>query len=105
MQKKYSKSFATRVVALEKRIRRDGYQNGPARNLLGHYGFLSVEMISAYDSDTDMDVSDQVSDNVRQNANKDPIGFTDAEVVNDPKPEDKSDASGNGQAQMSGPGF
>lgn len=106
--KKYSKSFSKDSSPWKKEFDAMAIKT-VLRGLLGHYGYLSAEMISAFDNDNDMDVSDQVADDVRNNANKEPIGFTDAEVVpNDDKPaagEGKPDAAGNGQAQMSGPGF
>lgn len=56
------------------------------RNLLGHYGFLSVEMVSAFDNDSDQDVSDRVQEEIKANANARPAGFdniTEAEIVNE----------------------
>lgn len=99
--KKYSKSFAFDSSPWKKEFDAMAIKT-VLRNLLGHYGFLSVEMINAYDNDSDMDVADQVADDVRNNANKAPIGFDEAEVVQE---EAKPDTAGNGQAQMSGPGF
>lgn len=101
--KKYSKSFSKDSSPWKKEFDAMAIKT-VLRNLLGHYGFLSVDMISAFDSDNE-DVADQVADDVRQNANKEPIGFTDAEVVNEDGKEVKLDTAGNGQAQMSGPGF
>lgn len=51
------------------------------RNLLGHYGFLSVEMVSAFDNDADQDVSDRVQQDIRSNANVKEAGFDEAVVV------------------------
>lgn len=106
--KKYSKSFHKDSSPWKKEFDAMAIKT-VLRGLLGHYGYLSVEMISAFDNDNDMDVSDRVADDVRNNANKEPIGFTDAEIVPDESKSDagegKPDATGNGQAQTSGPGF
>lgn len=103
--KKYSKSYSKDSSPWKKEFDAMAIKT-VLRNLLGHYGYLSVDMISAFDSDN-ADVADEVAGNVRDNANKEPLGFTDAEVVPEGKQEeeDKQDATGNGQAQMSGPGF
>ena len=71
------------------------------RNLLGHYGYLSVEMISAFDQDND-EVYDRVNGDVEANANKEPIGFTDAEIVTDGQ---GSAGSINASPVTTGPGF
>lgn len=52
------------------------------RNLLTHYGYLSVEMANAIETDTDQDAADKVLDEIRGNANKkDIVGFEEADVV------------------------
>lgn len=51
------------------------------RNLLTHYGYLSVEMANAIETDTDQDAADKVLDEIRGNANKKEMGFSEAEVV------------------------
>lgn len=51
------------------------------RLLLTHYGYLSVEMANAIETDTDQDAADKVMDEIRVNANKKEMGFEDAEVV------------------------
>lgn len=51
------------------------------RNLLTHYGYLSVEMANAIETDTDQDAADKVIDEIRGNANKKEMGFSEAEVV------------------------
>lgn len=45
------------------------------RNLLGHYGFLSVDMVSAIDQDPDQDVADRVQDEIRVNGNRKEMSF------------------------------
>lgn len=71
------------------------------RNLLGHYGYLSVEMISAFDQDND-EVYDRVNGEVETNANREPIGFAEAEIVQEAE---QGQASSNGQSTIKGPGF
>jgi recombination protein RecT len=51
------------------------------RNLLSHYGFLSVDMVTAIDTDPDQDVSDRVREEIRQNGNGTTMGFEEAEQV------------------------
>lgn len=56
------------------------------RNLIGHYGYLSIDMVRAFDNDPDMDMAEKVSDEIREKANIKTGGFNDvpeAEVVND----------------------
>ncbi len=101
--KKYSKSFSKDSSPWKKEFDAMAIKT-VLRNLLGHYGFLSVDMISAFDSDNE-DVIDQVAEDVRQNANKEPMGFDDAEIVNEDKKEGKPDTAGNGQGTITGPGF
>lgn len=69
------------------------------RNLLSHYGFLSVDMVSAFDNDGDQDVADRVKDEIKQNASKKPMGFDDAVVVDQETGEVTESANNNG------PGF
>jgi recombination protein RecT len=94
--KKYSKSFSKDSSPWKKEFDAMAIKT-VLRNLLGHYGFLSVDMISAFDSDTDMDVSDRVAGEVNDKANKEPIGFDDAVIVGD-------DGNQNGSTP-NGPGF
>lgn len=61
------------------------------RNLLSHYGFLSVEMIGAMDADMSADsVGESVTDTIQGNANKTEMTFDDAEVVPDSKTEEQN---------------
>lgn len=54
------------------------------RNLLSHYGYLSVEMQAAIKYDLqDEDISDKVKSEIDQNGNKKDMAFEDAEVVTD----------------------
>ena len=50
-------------------------------NLLSHWGYLSVEMANAMDNDTNEDAAEKVLSEVRGNANRTDMGFSDAEVV------------------------
>lgn len=52
------------------------------RNLLSHYGFLSVDMVSAITQDPDQDVSDRVREEIKINGNVTEVGFDEADVVN-----------------------
>lgn len=50
------------------------------RNLFSHWGYLSVEMVSAVNDDNlDNDVSNNVQQEIRINANKTPMGFSDVQ--------------------------
>lgn len=54
------------------------------RNLLSHYGYLSVEMQTAIKHDLqDEDVSDKVNSEIQRNGNRTDMAFEDAEVVTD----------------------
>lgn len=98
---KYSKSYAQEFSPWKTEF--DGMAiKTVLRGLLGHYGFLSVEMIGAFDSDAD--VADQVADDVKNNANKASLGFDEAELV--PEGNGQADpAQITGQTAMGGPGF
>ncbi len=63
------------------------------KNLLSHYGFLSVEMMTAFDSDEQPDYSGE------NGANSKEIGIEEAEVVVQPEPE------AQGEAVKEGPEF
>lgn len=54
------------------------------RNLLTHYGYLSVEMANAIETDTNQDAADKVMGEIRENANRKDMGFADAEVIDTP---------------------
>jgi len=71
--KKYSKSYnlqfspwKTEFPAMAKKT--------VLRGLLGHWGILSVEMISSI-SDDDKDVAETVQKEIKTNSNKKTIGF------------------------------
>jgi recombination protein RecT len=49
--------------------------------LLRKWGYLSVEMVNAMESDEDQDTADRVVNEIRGNANKTSAGFEDAETV------------------------
>lgn len=104
--KKYSKSFSKDSSPWKKEFDAMAIKT-VLRGLLGHYGYLSVEMISAFDNDNE-DIADQIADDVRNNANKDSIGFTDAEIVGegqDNNVHQGGNAGNNGQGTITGPGF
>jgi recombination protein RecT len=52
-------------------------------NLLSHYGFLSTEMIGAFDGEMKSDHKDDYQQDVDLHANKQVIDFDDAEVVDE----------------------
>jgi recombination protein RecT len=80
--KKYSKSYAQPSGPWTKEFDAMAIKT-VLRNLLSHYGFLSVDMVSAFDNDADQDVADRVQGEIRSNANVKDAGFSEAEVVND----------------------
>lgn len=100
--KKYSKAYATPSGPWQKEFDAMAIKT-VLRNLLGHYGFLSVDMITAFDNDND--VADQVKEDVSNHANSDEIKFDEAEVVTDPKPEEKYNVNPSDQTEIKGPGF
>lgn len=51
------------------------------RNLLSHYGMLSIEMVDAMDHDQDQDISDKVNNEINQKANQETV---DLEFTNIP---------------------
>jgi recombination protein RecT len=104
--KKYSKSFAKDSSPWKKEFDAMAIKT-VLRNLLGHYGFLSVDMISAFDNDSDMDASDRVQSDVDLNANKEDLKFDDAEVVDNTGENNRQagDQNQNGQGTIKGPGF
>jgi len=54
------------------------------RNLLSHYGFLSVEMASAMNQDIESDTAaDEVREDIATNANSQNMSFEEAEEVHD----------------------
>lgn len=53
------------------------------RNLLSHYGFLSIEMMSAMSTDVEGDtVTQNIQEDIAHNANSEKLSFEDAQVVN-----------------------
>lgn len=87
---KYSKSFSqaqspwkTEFDAMAKKT--------TLRGLLGHWGYLSVEMTDAITED-DRDVAEKTLEEIQQKGNIKTTGFAEAEQVND-----QQEASQNGQ--------
>lgn len=81
--KKYSKSYNTEKSPWKTEFEAMAIKT-VLRNLLSHYGFLSVEMIGAVSRDIDSDtVEDITAEYIRDNANRQEMGFTEAELVND----------------------
>ena len=85
--KRYSKSFSSSSSAWATNFDEMAIKT-VLRNLLSHYGFLSVEMINALGDDSDSDsVTNGVQQEIRQNANKQEMGFEDAQVVDEKEQE------------------
>lgn len=81
--KKYSKTFNNPNTPWTKEFDAMAIKT-VLRNLLSKYGFLSIEMATAIDSDIQGDsVIDQVNNRISNNANKEVMGFEDADVVPD----------------------
>lgn len=76
--KKYSKSFDVKNGAWTTNTDEMSLKT-VLKNLLSHYGFLSVEMMAAFDNDVEP-VTDG-SDEIGKRANTKDIGFEDAKVV------------------------
>lgn len=81
---KYSKSFTqaqspwkTEFDAMAKKT--------TLRGLLGHWGYLSVEMLDAFTED-DRDVAEKVMDEIQQKGNMKTTGFQEADQVNENAP-------------------
>lgn len=100
--KKYSKSY--------------GLANGPwkvefdamaiktvLRNLLSHYGFLSVEIMNAIVEDGD-EVAEKVRNEINGNANASTVGFEPAEIVSD-MPANDQPSQEQQSFTTNGPGF
>jgi recombination protein RecT len=66
-------------------------------SLLKHWGYLSVEMITAIENDVDQDEADKVMQEIRGNANRRDMGFQEAEVVAEQSAEAAAGANSNGQ--------
>lgn len=83
--KKYSKSFNTANTPWQTEFDAMAIKT-VLRNLLSHYGFLSVEMASAMVNDIESDsLSDEVNGRIKDNANKENMSFDDAEILDEPK--------------------
>lgn len=81
--KKYSKSYNTANTPWQTEFDAMAIKT-VLRNLLSHYGFLSVEMASAMSADMENDnVHDDVEKQINGNANKTAMTFDEAEVVNE----------------------
>jgi len=83
--KKYAKSFGTKGGPWEKEFDSMAIKT-VLRNLLTHYGFLSVEMMGAVSRDIEQDqVEDIVSEVINENANKTEMRFDQIENI-EPEP-------------------
>jgi recombination protein RecT len=81
---KYSKSFTqpqspwkTEFDAMAKKT--------TLRGLLGHWGYLSVEMLDAFTED-DRDIAEKTMDEIRNKGNMKTTGIAEAEQVNENVP-------------------
>jgi len=76
--KRYSASFGFNNSPWKKEF--DGMAlKTVLKNLLGHYGFLSVEMMGAFDNDEDKDVADTVKDEIDLKANTKSMNMSNVE--------------------------
>lgn len=99
--KRYSKSYSNQYSAWATNFDEMAIKT-PLRNLLSHYGYLSVEMISAFGEDTSSDTVDsQMQQEIIQKANKNNISFDEAEIV----PPDAEPSKVNNSAKKEEPGF
>lgn len=81
--KKYSKSFSKDKSPWQTEFDAMALKT-VIRNLLSHYGYLSVEMMGVMNSDIEADtVGSEVKETIRENANKQEMKFEEAEVVNE----------------------
>jgi len=90
--KKYAKSFGTKGGPWEKEFDSMAIKT-VLRNLLTHYGFLSVEMMGAVSRDIEQDtVEDIVAETINENANRQEMKFDEIENIEpEPEPEQKDD--------------
>lgn len=85
--KRYSKSYNSKTSAWKTNFDEMALKT-VLRNLLSHYGIMSVEMMSAFTSDVDeRNVDAKVEDEINENANQDVIDI-DLEIKQD-KPADE----------------
>ncbi|RPE05514.1 recombinase [Chitinophaga lutea] len=85
--KKYSKSFGKETSPWHTEFDAMALKT-VLRNLLSHYGYLSVEMMGAMNADIESDqVGSEVSQTINDKANKQEMTFDDAEVVDDDEKE------------------
>jgi recombination protein RecT len=73
--KKYSKSFNGQYSPWKTEFDKMALKT-VLRNLLTHWGFLSVEMANAIESDADQDAADKVLNDIRGKANKEEMDLT-----------------------------
>lgn len=79
--KRYSKSYGNKNSPWETNFDEMSVKT-VLRNLLSHYGFLSVEMAGAMNQDIESDTAmDSVKDEISNNANSQEMKFDEAEVV------------------------
>lgn len=99
--KRYSKSYTNQYSAWSTNFDEMAIKT-PLRNLLSHYGYLSVEMINAFGEDTSSDtVDNQMQQDIIQKANKSNISFDEAEIV----PPDAEQPGVNNNSKKEDPGF
>jgi len=95
---KYSKSYNTAGTPWKTEFDAMAIKT-VVRNLLSHWGFLSVEMMQSM-SDDDMDVSEKVREHIATNANRKDMSFG-----NTPEAEMAVDETGFVDNSGGGPGF
>ena len=88
--KRFSKSYGNKNSAWETDFDSMALKT-VISNLLSHYGYLSIEMITAYEADTTGDTPEQTyKDEVADNANTINVDFQ--EVKDEPEPEQQAES-------------
>lgn len=81
--KRYSKSYNSKSSPWQTNFNEMAVKT-VLRNLLSHYGFLSVEMVGAMNDDIEQDTAmENVKADITHNANTTEMSFTEAEEVKD----------------------
>ncbi len=88
--KKFSKTFGAKNSIWDSNFDEMAIKT-VLRNLLSHYGLLSVEMISAMNTDIESDVQQKVEQDIDLNANKKELPPPPLQTINiGPQPEEKT---------------
>jgi recombination protein RecT len=85
--KKYSPSSGSNFSPWQKEFPKMAMKT-LLRNLLSHWGYMSVEMIDANQKDQEFDASGEVQDEIDKKGNSKNLSFDDAIIVDDKKADD-----------------